>query len=248
MVGITYAAGYTPDFAIDLYKKNLTPARLFRLIPKGANWHIIWKFRTRAWERMLRRYFHDWSLERLPIPFHAVTVDLVRGCQVVHRSGDAVRAILESINLPVISPPIIHDGMALVDGGVLNNLPADVLAEEGADLVVGVDVSSKLRDEFGGNSPDTPTHRMKPAGFLETLIRVLETQGRGLGALRARSVDLSIQPDASAFSFVDFSKAPELAKAGEAAAESVIPRLKELIAEVEKRVSVKRPVTPVSHG
>jgi predicted acylesterase/phospholipase RssA len=158
---------------------------------------------------------------------------------VVHRRGDAVRAIVESINLPVISPPIIHDGMALVDGGVLNNLPADVLADEGADLVIGVDVASKLRDEFAGNRPGMPTSQMRPAGAFETLIRVLETQGRGLGALRARALDLTIRPDASAFSFVDFSKAPELADAGEAAAEDALPRLKELIAEVEARATAK---------
>jgi predicted acylesterase/phospholipase RssA len=239
MVGITYAAGLTPDDAIAAYKRELTPSRFFRLLPKGVQWHVIWKFRSRAWEGMLRRYFHHWTLEQFPIPFHAVTVDLISGREVVHQRGDAVRAIVESINLPVISPPIIHDGMALVDGGVLNNLPADVLADEGADLVIGVDVASKLRDEFAGNRPGMPTSQMRPAGAFETLIRVLETQGRGLGALRARALDLTIRPDASAFSFVDFSKAPELADAGEAAAEDALPRLKELIAEVEARATAK---------
>ncbi len=246
MVGITYAAGFSPDFLISSYKRDLTPPRLFRYLPKGNNWYLVWNFRTGAWDGMLRRYLRDWTLERLPIPFHAVTVDLISGREVVHHSGDAVRAILESINLPVISKPLVHDGMALVDGGVLNNLPADVLTKAGAHMVVGIDVSSRLRDEFAGNRPGTPTAQMKAAGPLETIIRVLETQGRGLGALRADSMDLTIHPDASAFSFVDFSKAPELADVGEAAAESAIPRLKEMIAEVERRAAAV--ATPVSAG
>jgi predicted acylesterase/phospholipase RssA len=235
MVGITYAAGYSPDFLVASYKRDLTPPRLFRCLPKGSNWYLIWQFRAGAWDGKLRRYLHDWPLERLPIPFHAVTVDLITGREVVHRSGNAVRAILESINLPIISKPIVHDGMALVDGAVLNNLPADVLADQGAQLVVGVDVSSQLRDEFAGNRPGMPTAQMKSAGPLETIIRVVETQGRGLGALRADAMDLTIRPDASAFSFIDFSKAPELAEVGEAAAESAIPRLKGLIADAERK-------------
>jgi len=243
MVGIIYAAGYDPDFAIASFKKDLTLPWLFRLLPKGPTWYVFWKYRSRAWEGMLRRYFQDWTLERLPLPFYAVTVDLVRGSEVVLRSGDAVRAILESINLPVISPPIVHDGMALVDGGVLNNLPADVLTREGADLVVGIDVSSKLRDEFGGIRPGTASPLGKAPGSLETIIRVLETQGRGLGTLRAQSMDLTIEPDASSFSFVDFSKAPELADAGEAAAERALPRLRALIAEAEVRVAARGPAS-----
>ena len=240
MVGITYAAGYSPDVLIAAYERDLTPPWLFRQLPRGRNWYLIWQFRTGAWDALLRRYLRDWPLERLPIPFHAVTVDLISGREVVHRSGDAVQAILESINLPVISRPIIHDGMALVDGAVLNNLPADVLTEAGAQLVVGIDVSSQLRDELAGNRPDTPTAQMRSVGSVDTLIRVVETQGRGLGALRADSIDLTIRPDASAFSFVDFSKAPELADLGEAAAESAIPRLKEMLAGLELRAAAGR--------
>ncbi len=240
MVGITYAAGYSPDVLIAAYKRDLTPPWLFRHLPKGRNWYLVWQFRTGGWDALLRQYLRDWPLERLPIPFHAVTVDLISGREVVHRAGDAVRAILESINLPVISKPIVHDGMALVDGSVLNNLPADVLTEEGAQLVVGIDVSSRLRDELAGNRPDTPTAQMRSVGSLDTLIRVVETQGRGLGALRADSMDLTIRPDASAFSFVDFSKAPELADVGEAAAESAIPRLKEMLAGLELRAAAGR--------
>ncbi len=240
MVGITYAAGYSPDVLIAAYKRDLTPPWLFRHLPKGRNWYLVWQFRTGGWDALLRQYLRDWPLERLPIPFHAVTVDLISGREVVHRAGDAVRAILESINLPVISKPIVHDGMALVDGSVLNNLPADVLTEEGAQLVVGIDVSSRLRDELAGNRPDTPTAQMRSVGSLDTLIRVVETQGRGLGALRADSMDLTIRPDASAFSFVDFSKAPELADVGEAAAERAIPRLKEMLAGLERRAAAGR--------
>ena len=113
--------------------------------------------------------------------FNAVTVDLVQVRTVVRRQGDAVHAILESINLPIVSKPILRDGMALVDGGVLNNLPADVLAESGVDFVVGVDVSSRVRNEFAGNRPDMPTARMRNASALDTLFRIFESQAHNIG-------------------------------------------------------------------
>ena len=80
----------------------------------------------------------------MQLPLATVAVDLVAASRCVASGGTPVRAVFESINVPVISRPILLDGMALVDGGVLNNLPADVLTERGATFVVGIDVTSRM--------------------------------------------------------------------------------------------------------
>ena len=185
---------------------------------------------------MLRKYLHDWRLEQLSIPFNAVTVDLVQVRTVVRRQGDAVHAILESINLPIVSKPILRDGMALVDGGVLNNLPADVLAESGVDFVVGVDVSSRVRNEFAGNRPDMPTGKMRDASALDTLFRIFESQAHNIGKLRNRAVDFWIKPDTSGFGLAEFHRTAEIAAVGEAAARDTIAELKQRLGELEKRL------------
>jgi predicted acylesterase/phospholipase RssA len=185
---------------------------------------------------MLRRYLFDWRLEQLLIPFNAVTVDLVQVQTVVRRQGDAVHAILESINLPIVSRPILRDGMALVDGGILNNLPADVLAESGVDFVVGVDVSSRIRHEFAGNRPDMPTGKMKNASALDTLFRIFESQAHNIGKLRNRAVDFWITPDTSGFGLAEFHRTAEIADAGEAAARSKLPELKQRLVDLEQRL------------
>src|SRR5262249_20432524 len=156
------------------------PPRLFRHIPQGNMWYLLSQYRRRSWDAMLRKYLHDWRLEQLPIPFAAVTVDLITAHDVVRDSGDAVDAILESLNFPLIARPILRDGMALVDGGVLNNLPADVLADRGADFVVGVDVSSRLRAEFARNRPGMASAQMKRPNAIETILRVFEAQAHGV--------------------------------------------------------------------
>ncbi len=185
---------------------------------------------------MLRKYLHDWRLEQLPIPFNAVTVDLVQVRTVVRRQGDAVHAILESINLPIVSKPILRDGMVLVDGGVLNNLPADVLADGGADFVVGVDVSSRVRHEFAGNRPGMPTAKMKNAGALDTLFRIFESQAHSIGSLRSRAVDFWITPDTSGFGLAEFNRTDEIAAAGAAAVSDKVSELKQRLVALEQRL------------
>jgi predicted acylesterase/phospholipase RssA len=236
MFGIFYSAGMTPDEAVENILRDLRPSRLVRSLPNWPNWYLMAQDRRRAWDRMLRRYLHDWRLEQLPIPFHAITVDFVQVATVVRSQGDAVHAILESINLPIVSKPILNDGMALVDGGVLNNLPADVLAESGVDFVVGVDLSRHVRQEFAGNRPGMPTAKMKEASTLDTLFRIFDAQAHNLGNFRNRAVDFWIKPDVSEFAIADFHRGAEITAASEAAVRGKLPELKRCLADFEERL------------
>lgn len=236
MAGILYASGMAPKDALQNFQRDLTPSKLFRFLPNWPNLYLVSQYRRKAWDGMLRKYLHDWKLEQLSIPFHAITVDLVQARTVVRQEGDAVRAILESINLPVVSPPILRDGMALVDGGVLNNLPADVLAENGADFVVGVDVSSHVRPEFAGNRPDMPTTKMRNAGSIDTIFRIFESQAHNIGKMRNRAVDFWIKPNTSTFGLAEFYRTNEIAEAGRSAAQGCIAELQQRLSELEKRL------------
>jgi NTE family protein len=242
MAGILYASGMSPQQAVENFQRDLTPSRLFRYLPRWPNWYLVSQYRRGAWDGMLRKYLHDWRLEQLPIPFHAVTVDLVQVGTVVRRQGDAVHAILESINLPIVSKAILRDGMALVDGGVLNNLPADVLVECGADFVVGVDVSSRVRPEFAGNRPNMPTGKMHDASILDTLFRIFESQAHNIGKLRNQAVDFWIKPDTSGFGLAEFHRTKEISAAGEVATHDIIDDLKRRLVELEQRL-LERPRT-----
>lgn len=234
LMGIAYCAGWTPDEALREFKQALTPRRLVRALPGGARWHMWSMFRLGAWDGMLRRYLPDVDLQQLPIPLSTVTVDLVSGAQVVRDRGDAVRAVLESINLPFISRPILHEGMALVDGGVLNNLPGDALTARGADMVVAVDVSRQLP---GFPAKGSRGRRARRAGLIETLLRVNDVQSRAMLAMRADAIDLTIAPDCSRFDFADFTRADELGDLGDVAAQEVLPKFKELLAERDRALT-----------
>jgi predicted acylesterase/phospholipase RssA len=240
MIGIPYAAGYAPERAIEEFARDLKPPWYYRIMPGGRQWYLLSKYRRRAWDRMLRPYLFDWALQQLQTPMHTVAVDLVTGSQVIRSRGDAVESLLESINLPMVSVPICRDGMALVDGGVLNTLPTQALLDRGADLIVGVSVSGTIRQEFAGNRPGMISGRMKRPSTLQTFFRVLETQDHALKAIDARSADLLIEPDTTSFDFADFTRTPELADVGDAAADSVMPRLREMVRDVEENALQQR--------
>jgi predicted acylesterase/phospholipase RssA/CRP-like cAMP-binding protein len=236
MAGIFYAAGIDPTTAAERFQRDLTPSRLFRMLPRWPNQYLLTQFRRGAWDGMLRKYLDDWHLEQLPIPFSSVTVDLIQGKPVTRQTGDAVHAILESINLPVISKPTMRDGMALVDGGMLNNLPADVLARAGCDFVIGVNVTSRIRPEFAGNRPNMLTEHMQDAGVLNTMLRIFETQAHHLTASTNPAVNFWIDPDTSAFAHGDFYRTLEIVETGEACALERLPELQNRLAALEQRL------------
>ena len=187
---------------------------------------------------MLRNHFGDVQLEQLLLPLSTVTVDLITGREVVRDRGDAVNGVLESINLPQISRPILRDGMALVDGGIINNVPSDLLAERGADMVIGVDIASRLSHEFAGNVPGLSRSAMKKAGQFETIMRSNEVQDHLITTLRTSDVDFMINVDTSGYDFADFTLSKELSEVGERAVEAILPDLRQRLAEQEQSESV----------
>ena len=103
----------------------------------------------------LRRYTldvaHVSNFRALPIPFTAVAVDLETGDTVLMDHGSLSKAIRASMSIPGVFTPVEIDGRLLVDGGIVENLPIDVVREMGADIVIAVDVGDQLvsRDDLG---------------------------------------------------------------------------------------------------
>jgi NTE family protein len=89
-------------------------------------------------------YHDDADFSRFPIPFRCVAADLKRRQEVVLASGDLALAMRASMAIPGFFTPVPLDSLLLVDGGVLNNFPADVARAMGAEVVIGVDVHAEL--------------------------------------------------------------------------------------------------------
>ena len=236
MTGILYAAGFNPDYLVDSFIKDLTPNWFFRMLPGGDQWYLLYKYRSGRFDPMLRKYLHDLLLEQLPMRMSAITVDLIGAQAVIRESGDAVHAITESINLPVLSQPINRDGMALIDGGLVNNIPADILVSKGCNFVIAVSVTSKIKHEFARNHPGTPTKQMKSASILQTVLRSSLVQNVSVNAIGIQPADFVIELDVSEFETTDFVLTDQMAAIGEKTTRDLMPHIKELLSHLDKEL------------
>jgi len=236
MTGVAYGSGLDCDFCANRFALDLRPSWIFRRLPRGSHWYLLYKFRRRHFGPMLRRYFHNWKLEQLPVPCRSVAVDLVSGQLVVRERGDAVQAILESINLPGLSLPLCSHREAMIDGGLVNNLPADVLVAMGCNLVIAVSVAAKMEKQFCGITPETTRRPAKKPTTVQTLLRSLLVQNHCLNSFGVRPADVVIEPDVTGYDLTEFVHAKELAAIGEAAALEKIPIIRQLLTRLDPQL------------
>ena len=101
-------------------------------------------------------YQEENDFNDLPIPFACVATDITTGKEVVIRHGSVPTAMRASMAIPGVFAPVLIDHKVLVDGGLVNNFPADVLKEMGADLIIGVEVTDSMNPELE-EVPSLPT-------------------------------------------------------------------------------------------
>jgi NTE family protein/lysophospholipid hydrolase len=135
-----YALGYEPVRMIEVCRKGFVDLKLHRdkTIP------IVSLITGRKIVRMLRMMFGDTQIEDLWIKYFCVSSNLTRAQMVVHQDGPLWLWARASVSVPGVIPPVLHNGDLLVDGGVLNNLPANVVVELCQGSVIAVDVASRI--------------------------------------------------------------------------------------------------------
>ena len=154
----------------------------------------------------------------LPIPFRAVATDINTGQPVVLAEGNLPMAMRASMSLPGIFRPVVIDGHVLLDGGLSNQVPIDVVRAMGADRVIAVDVGTPLKPLDRDASLVDVISQL--SGFLTT--RSAQAQLDSLG-----TQDLLISPDLTGkVATGDFDKAPEALRIGQLAAEQAAPALR----------------------
>ena len=152
-------------------------------------------------------YFALERFDDLPTPFRVVAVDLLKAEKVVLDRGPLAIALRATMSLPGIFPPVQLDGQVLVDGGVLDNVPADVVKGLGASQVIAIDVGL----------PQKSTVDYSIFGLIgQTIDAMMRTSTRAALA----SADITIAVDMAGFGSLDWRRADELIAHGYQAAES----------------------------
>ncbi|WP_102417546.1 patatin-like phospholipase family protein [Mycobacterium sp. 4858] len=193
-------------------------------------------------DRLLREFFGSALIEHLPKEFFSVSADMITGNQIVHRRGPLSTAVRASISIPGLLPPVPRGEQLLVDGGLLNNLPADVMCADQDGEVICVDLRRKFVPSNGfGLLPAvlqpprlvrhllTGTDAAVPP-LQETLLRAVDLAA-SRGDLRALPrVAAVIEPDISAIGPLDFKKIDAALEAGRAATRAALEAQPHLVA------------------
>lgn len=145
------------------------------------------------------------SFDDLPTPFRCVATDLKQGREVVFSRGPLTMALRASMSLPALFAPVEMDGMMLVDGGLLNNLPVDVVKSMGADIVIAVALEKP---------PDEQRyHSLLGVAGRSISIMVAANERRSMGL-----ADLLLMPDLKALDTDDYGRLEEFVARGRQAA------------------------------
>lgn len=154
LVGGLHAAGSLDEFT--QWATTLTGTAMLRLLDPSISAAGV--FRAGKILDSVRDIVGDVTIEELPIPYTAVTTDLIAGKSVWLQRGPLDEAIRASIAIPGVVAPHLLDGRLLADGGILDPLPIAPIAAANADLTVAVSVSgmeSDMTDDTGTGSRPT---------------------------------------------------------------------------------------------
>jgi NTE family protein len=144
-MGGIIAAGLALEWSIDEIKERVKDAFVTNNPLSDFTLPLIALFRGAKVSALLQKHFGDLRIEDMPKPYFCVSANLTTGRDYVHRSGLVWRALRASVALPGILPPVtVEGGHLIVDGGVMNNLPVDVMAAEARGPIIAVDVSGEI--------------------------------------------------------------------------------------------------------
>lgn len=191
--------------------------------------------RGRRVDRLIEGFFGSTTLiEHLPKEFFSVSTDIITGDQVIHRRGLLWVAVRASISIPGLLPPVQYGERLLVDGGLLNILPADVMCADPDGEVICVDLRRKYVPSKGfGPLPE----KLQPPAFVRRLVTGTEAALPPLQETLLRSVELAapkgnlremprvtaiIEPDVSAIGPLDFKNIDAALEAGRIAARAAL--------------------------
>jgi NTE family protein len=157
--------------------------------------------------------------DRLPIPFRAMASDIESGEPYVVDSGDLAMAMRASMSVPGVLAPVTIDGHVLVDGGVVANLPIDVMRDMDVDVIIAVDV------EFPLYAAEELDSAIKVSEQVLTMLIRKETR-RQIGAMT--DTDILIRPELGTFASSDFGNIMSAVEPGAEATLAVAERLRGL--------------------
>ena len=214
IVASSYAFGHAPPETEDsLYRAS---AKIFKpRLPRSA------LLSNSGVAHGLRSSFQDALIENTVTPLCVTATDIIQQREVVLRKGLLWEGAMASASIPGVFPPMRVGPYMLVDGGVVNPVPSNVLVEMGCDIVIGVKLTRASRTQAKTRTDRIPR-------LLDIFTSTFELMQSKITTETAAASTLLIEPtftEASGFGLRQFPEGRKFIPIGEAAVDAAMPRL-----------------------
>nr|WP_321399893.1 cyclic nucleotide-binding and patatin-like phospholipase domain-containing protein [uncultured Desulfobacter sp.] len=230
LVGGIYAATASVEklkqSTIDLFKtRSDTRKKIFDYtLPKQG------LFRGDKAAQLVRNAVKNANFLDLMIPTYLVGVDILNEEEVIFETGDVTDAVRSSIAIPAIFSPFKHQGRWMVDGGLLNPVPVDVLLRKGADMVIAVCIESK---------PSEAETSQKDPGIKQIISQTISIVHSRATSDFVKNADLVLYPDVGTYAWDDFHQGRALMRHGMEECFERLPDIQKMIAEKQGHSTIK---------
>ncbi len=171
--------------------------------------------------------YGDIQIEDLWVNYYSVSANLTRAQTEIHKRGPVWKCVRASMSIPGQIPPVVFKGELHVDGGVLNNLPVDIMREICDGIVIANNVSPRVEMKVAGSSEATHSgwyymlNTLNPSSKkleMPSILNILMRSGM-LSSTQAINVskamaDIYMSPPIEKFQLLDFSAAHEIEEVG----------------------------------
>ncbi len=178
-------------------------------------------------DRMLAMMFGDAKIEDLWLKFFCVSANLTQAEMNIHTEGSLARAVRSSLAIPGVAVPVFENGNLIVDGGVLNNLPGDVMGKICGGSVIVVDVSAQKDLSIDPQVVRAPSpwrilwSRINPLaspidapGILSIMMRTIMIGSLHSSKMVAQQADLYIRPPVERHGMFDWKSIDQIVETG----------------------------------
>jgi len=182
-------------------------------------------------EKYLRKILNNLKFKDLPFPLFISATDLNEGKEVIFNKGDLTKAVRASISIPGLFYPVENNGRILIDGGIKDPLPVEILRKNGCDIVIAVSLVGEENEEvIYDSATNIKSKKAKLPNILDISTKIEEINEEELIYSRkcGKKANLTIRPSVSSKDFFNFKKQKELIKAGEEATQKKIRKIKRL--------------------
>jgi NTE family protein len=182
-------------------------------------------------EEFLRKRLNNITFDKLKIPTYITAFDIEKKREVVYTKGDVTQAVRASISIPGIFIPIENNNEIIVDAGIVDPVPTEVLKKNGAELIIAVNVTSfKDKPPLYAQEAKKQKLNKKMPTMIEATMKSLSIMGSEIAHadLKDPNIDFIIDVYLDGVDLFDYKKAKLIIKKGEKTAQRRLKEIKSL--------------------